>query len=226
MMGRAGAFLLVLAALPVAGASDAALPSQPSPRERVAKVACYPPAKGGYGVRRAFRCSRIEKMKLVRKGVWWVQLRRPPVYCYEVHLDRSSGDSRDVPGVGSVDEVRCPASAYAYEGKPDLRVTMRGFTTESRHRKYGFVSLTAVGPRRTRVVVEANGDVAWLSFAACGKASSRRDHKLSEFYSFRSTTFVRLSLQDLTATRHSAYFDAGGAHGGVPIGCADLVPSR
>jgi hypothetical protein len=225
MIGRAAAFLLVLAALPISGPSDAALPSQPSPRERVAKVACYPPAPG-YGVRRAFRCSRIEKMKLVRKGVWWVQLRRPPVYCYEVHLGGSGGDGRnDVPGVGYVDEVRCPASAYADEGKPDLRAAIHGFTTESRHRKYGFVSLTAVGPRRTRVVVEANGDVAWLSFAACGELPSRRSHTLSQFYSFRSTTLVRLSLRELTATPHSVIFDAGGAHGGVPIGCADLVPS-
>jgi hypothetical protein len=222
MIGRAAAFLLVLAALPISGSSDAALPSQPSPRERVAKVACYPPAPG-YGVRRAFRCSRIEKMKLVRTGVWWVQLRRPPVYCYEVSLGRE--DDPYVPGVGYVDEVRCPASAYAYEGKPDLRAAIHGFTTESRHRKYGFVSLTAVGSSRTRVVVEADGDVAWLSFAACGELASRRSHTLSQFYSFRSTTLVRLSLRELTAAPHSVVFDAGGAHGGVPIGCADLVPS-
>lgn len=223
MIERAGAFLLVLAALPVGGSSEAALPSQPSPRERVAKVACYPPA-AGYGVRRAARCSRIEKMKLLRNGVWWVQLRRPPVYCYEVHLGRV--EDPYVPGVGYVDEVRCPGSAYAEEGKPDLRVTIRGFTTESRHRKYGFVSLTGVGPRRTRLVVEANGDVALLSFAACGEPSSRRSHKLSEFYSLRSTTLVRLSLRELTATPHSVIFGSGGGHGGEPTGCADLVASR
>jgi hypothetical protein len=227
MIGRGAAFLLVLGALPAGfgGSSDPALASEPSPRERVAKVACYAPAPG-FGVRRVSRCSRIEKIRPVRKGVWWVQLRRPPVYCYVVHLGGSGGDGRnDVPGVGYVDEVRCPASAYADEGKPDLRVTMRGFTSESRHRKYGLVSLTAVGPGRTRVVVEANGDVALLSFAACGELSSRRSHQLSQFYSFRSTTLVRLSLQELTATPHSVIFDSGGAHGGVPIGCADLVPS-
>jgi hypothetical protein len=72
------------------------------------------------------------------------------------------------------------------------------------------------------VVVEANGDVAWLSFAACGELSSRRSHPLSQFYSYRSTTLVRFSLRELTATPQSVIFDAGGAHGGVPIGCADL----
>jgi hypothetical protein len=199
--------------------------SEQSPLERVAKVACYPPAPG-YGVRRASRCSRIEKIKQLRKGVWWVQLRRPPVYCFKVYLGSQNGDQADIPGVGHVKEVRCPASAYADEGKPALRVAIHGFTTESRHRTYGFVSLTAVGSRRTRVVVGANGDVAWLHFAACGERSSRRSHTLSQFYSYRSTTLVRLPLRELTATPHSVIFDSGGAHGGVPIGCADLVPSR
>jgi hypothetical protein len=197
--------------------------SEQSPRERVAKVACYPPAPG-YGVRRASRCSRIEKIKRLPSGVWWVQLRRPPVYCYEVHIGRV--EDPYVPGVGWVNEVRCPASAYADEGKPDLRLTIHGFTLESWHRKYGFVSLTAVGASRTRVVVEARGDVAWLSFAACRATSSRRSHTLSQFYSSRSTTLVRFPLRELTATPHSVIFDAGGAHGGVPLGCADLVPSR
>lgn len=192
-----------------------------SPRERVAKVACYPPAPG-YGVQEASRCSRIEKMRRRQNGVWWVQLRRPPVYCYEVHLGRV--EEPYIPEVGYVKEVRCPASAYAEEGKPDLRVTIYGFTTESRHRKRGFVSLTAVGPRRTRVVVEANGDVAWLHFGACGTVSSRRSHTLSQFYSYRSTTLVRWSLRELTTTPHSIIYDAGGAHGGVPIGCANLTP--
>jgi hypothetical protein len=199
--------------------------SEQSPRERVAKVACYVPAPG-YGVRPAARCSRIEKIKQLPNGVWWVQLRRPPVYCFKVYLGSRNGDPADIPGVGSVREVRCPADAYAEEGKPDLRVEIRGYTTESRHRRRGFVSLTAIGSRRTRVVVQANGDVAWLQFAACGEPSSRRSHTLSQFYSYRSTTLVRLSLRELTATPHSVVFDSGGAHGGVPIGCADLVPSR
>jgi hypothetical protein len=214
---------LVLVALRAGGSSDAALASEPSPRERVAKVACYEPAKGNYGLRRVSRCARIQKIERIRNDVWRVQLRRPPIYCYEVHLGPPSGDLRvDVPGVGYALEVRCPASAYADQRKPDVRVTIRGFAAESRHRKHGFVSLTAVGPRRTRVVVEADGDVAWLSAAACGKSSSKRPHKLAEFYSLRSTTLVPASLRSLTATPHSVTFDSGGAHGGEPIGCADL----
>ena len=176
--------LLVLSALPAGGSSAAALTSEPSPRERVAKVACYAPAPAGYGVRRVSRCAHA--------------------------------------GVGYGEEVRCPASAFARMRKPNLRVEIRGFTTESRHRKHGFVSLTAVGSSQTRVVVEAAGDVAWMTAAYCGEPSSGRPIKLAEFYSFRSTTLVRRSFRSLTTTPHAVYFDTGGAHGGVPIGCADL----
>ena len=66
MIGRTAAFLLVLAALPVGGSSDAAVPLQPSPRERVAKVACYAPAPGtaydeslgAHALRRSSSCGR------------------------------------------------------------------------------------------------------------------------------------------------------------------------
>jgi hypothetical protein len=192
-----------------------------SPRERVAKVACWVPALG-YGVRKASRCSRIETIKQLRKGVWWVQLRRPPVYCFKVYLGSRNGDQADIPGVGRVKEVRCPASAYARMRKPNLRVELRGL--ERGQGKNGFVSLTAVGPERTRVLVEANGDYAWLADAYCGEAYQRRPITLSGFYSFRSTTLVRFSLRSLIKTPHSVYFDSGGAHGGTPIGCANLTP--
>jgi hypothetical protein len=196
--------------------------SEQSPRERVAKVACWVPALG-YGVRRATRCSRIEKMKQLPSGVWWVQLRRPPVYCFKVYLGSRNGDQADIPGVGRVSEVRCPASAYARMRKPNLRVELRGL--ERGQGKNGFVSLTALGPERTRVLVEANGDYAWLADAYCGEAYQRRPITLSGFYSFRSTTLVRFSLRSLITTPHSVYFDSGGAHGGTPIGCANLTPS-
>jgi len=31
--------------------------------------------------------------------------------------------------------------------------------------------------------------------------------------------------RSLITTPHSVYFDSGGAHGGTPIGCANLTPS-
>ena len=133
--GRGAAFLVALVAASAGGSSDAALATEPSPRERVAKVACYEPEKGAWGLRQVSRCAGIQKIRRLPNGVWWVQLRRPPVYCYEVRLGYRSGDDRvDVPGVGLVLEVRCPASAYANEGKPDVRVLIRGFAPESRHR--------------------------------------------------------------------------------------------
>ena len=183
-----------------------------SPRRAAEIAACYRPARG-YGFERG-ACARVEKMELIEDEVWRLELRGPPLYCVEMHLDAYSGDARlDVADVGHLWETRCPATAYPPEPQPDLHTRLRpGQAT---------VSLTAVGRHRTRVLVEADADVAWIRRGTC-RSTGRSVARLDDFYSFRSVTAVRVPLRSLVDTPHALEIDAGGAHGGDPTGCADL----
>ena len=77
---------------------------------------------------------------------------------------------------------------------------------------------------QTRVVVKADMDVAWIRSGTCRKPSGK-SVTLEPFYSFRSLTLVRVPLRSLVSTPHVLYINAGGAHGGDPLGCANLNES-
>jgi hypothetical protein len=193
--------------------------TQPSPERAAAIVACRPP-QVGYGFESG-ACAAIEKLERVRPGVWRVQLRRPPVYCVSFHLDHYGGDANlDVDSVGELSEVRCPPSAYPNEPEADVRAPLRAPSGKPA----GVVSLTALGPNQTRVLVETDADWAWISRGRCPARSHTFD--LENVYSFRSETTLRVPLQSLLATPHSVLIDGGGAHGGDPLACADLSPPR
>jgi hypothetical protein len=213
-------------------------PTKQSPREVLMKVGCYEPRPDDWRLQTASPCARLEKVKHVRRNVWWAQLRGRFVYCLRVKMNVNMKSKPGYPGpdpaaifpgIGYVEEIGCPASAYADEPKPDVRVTLGGGDSESRllHRKYGIVELTSVGPRRTRVVVEAGMDRAWISPGTCDRPSRRgSSFSLSmDFFSFRAVTVLRVPLRELVNKPHALYTDAGGAHGGVPLGCANLGAS-
>jgi hypothetical protein len=197
-----------------------------SPRRAAELAACFEPAYG-YGFEEG-ECARLERVERVREGVWRLQLRRPPLYCVELaRLEGRPDDlQRDFDGVGRLTEVRCPASAYPREPRPDVQAPLRNYETGALSARPGSVSLTAVGPEQTRVLVEADVDTAWIAAGRCGSQSTGQRFQLEEFYSFRSVTLLRVPLRTLTATPHALYVDAGGGHGGTPIACADLSESR
>ena len=196
-------------------------PREPAPRRAAAIVACHPPHPG-YGFEEGL-CATVQKLERMRAGVWRVQLRLPPVYCVAIHLDRYSGDPNlDVESVGKLEEVRCPPAAYSGKRQVDVRADLRTHAGK----QYGTVSLTALGPNRTRVVVETDADWAWISRGSCPSPDGRHEFDLTDFYSFRSETTLPVPLQSLTATPHSLLVDGGGAHGGDPYACADLSSTR
>ena len=189
-------------------------------RRAAAIAACYPPQRG-YGFERG-SCSTVERLERVRAGVWQVQLRRPPVYCIRMHLGFYGGDRNlDVDEVGELAEVRCPPGAYSREAAADLEIPLR--STGPSGRRVGRVSLAAVTPTRTRVLVEDGADWAWISRGRCPRGTQHR-FDLQNFHSFRSETILPVPLRSLLATPHSVLTDGGGAHGGDPLACADLAP--
>ena len=190
------------------------------PRRAAQLAACYEPVDGWGLVEGA--CSRIETIERVRDGVWRLQLRHPPVYCVEVHLNDYLDDgSAIIEGVGRLTEEPCPASAYPAEPEPDVQATLRSTNPGSRT-SYGSVSLTAVSKGQTRVVVEADMDVAEIVSGKCGSQTTGQRFALNDFYSFRSVTELDVPLRTLTATPHALFVDSGGAHGGEFLACAEL----
>ena len=191
---------------------------QPPPisARRAAEIAsCYTPDEFGYGFERG-SCASIEKIERIGNDVWRIRLRLPPVYCVDAHLGEYRDDlSTDVEGLGWLEEVRCPAEAYPREREPDLVVSLRGVR--------GTVTLIDDGQRRTRVIVEANVDVGWIRHGTCRNPAGGRRLDLDQFYSFRSVTTLPVTVDSLTKIAHALEVDAGGAHGGDPIGCADLT---
>jgi hypothetical protein len=79
----------------------------------------------------------------------------------------------------------------------------------------------------TRVVINAALDYAWIKKGRCpaqfgSQLTAPPLLPLKPFYSFRSVTLFNTPLEPLLDTPHMLLVDAGGAHGGDPIGCADL----
>jgi hypothetical protein len=188
-------------------------------RAPVAIARCYAPQTLSYGFERD-GCAEVEHVEEVRPKVWRLHLRLPPVYCVEMRLGESTGDlNLDVQGVGSIEEVRCPPSAYPHTATPDLHVQLR----PSKKGPEGEAWVTAIDARHALVVVSANMDRAWIQRGGCSansKAPSAID--LHPFYSFRSETTIRVGLNALLRTPHALFVDSGGAHGGAPVACAQL----
>jgi hypothetical protein len=180
---------------------------------------CYVPETWGWGFIKATTCAKLIRTMQTGAKEWRLQLRLPPIYCVQLHLGRSTGDfSLDVPGVGSLDEVRCPTAVYGTQPRPDLRLRFSRWLGKSA----GTVSLTALGGTRTRLIVNANMDEAWIGIGTCRKHPHSRLFTLAPFYSFRSDTTIRVSLDSLLRTPHVVLVDAGGAHGGDPLACAAI----
>lgn len=223
------------------GRSSTSLP--PGVARALSVVRCYAPDNWGYGfVRVGARpddCPRLERVRRLQRNLWWLQIRDPHpllppkrvprggvVYCLTVHLGHWVGSGYlDVPGVGSLEELACPASAYPRRPEPDVRAPLRMYWNG---RASGSVALSAVAGARTEIVVSVRSmDVAMVETGTCARTSPhRRLVTLNQFYSFRSDTIVPLSLASLTATPHVVFVDGGGAHGGDPMGCAFLARQR
>jgi hypothetical protein len=153
----------------------------------------------------------------VDDNVWRVQLRLPPVYCVNIHLGDYLAEELVVENVGWLEEVRCPPSAYQPQPAPDIQLQIGGPGDER-----GTVQLTALGPGRTRVELNVNVDAAWIQRGHCDQFRGPSERTLERFWSFRSVTVVPVSLRALLASPHVVEVDAGGAHGGDPIGCAEI----
>jgi hypothetical protein len=95
------------------------------------------------------------------------------------------------------------------------------------------VTLTAAA-EWTRVVVTGGLDTAWIKHGRCpsdpmahgAELTATPRLRLHAFYSFRSSTLLAAPLSSLLRTPHMLLVDAGGAHGGNPIGCVDLHRSN
>lgn len=189
------------------------------PRRAAQLAACYEPVDGWGLVQGA--CSRIEAVERVSNGVWRLQLRHPPVYCVEVHLNDYLDDgSAIIEGVGRLTEEPCPAAAYTDEPKPDAKEALRHYDISGKARSQGgSVSLTANGPDKTRVVVEGVDGPSPRAFIEPGRCRSRQygfprmSFPLGRVYSFRSVTLVPVPLRTLTATPHAFYVTVAGGHG-------------
>ena len=189
-------------AFPLACGDFGSAPPKPPavpPRQAAAIAACHPPV-GGYGFARG-TCARLERMVRVRNRVWRLQLRGPPVYCVEMHLGAySQDDNVNVDRVGELREIRCPDSAYRGEPEPDVRVRLRGTASG---KLFGTVTLTAVGTRRTRVVVTEGAWSAHVRPGTCrGGGLQGNGTPLGVFYSGRSVTTLHASIRSLLSTPH------------------------
>jgi hypothetical protein len=200
----------------------------PTVSRAIEVVRCYLPAKWDFGFVESYdtsACAHVVKAHRTGRYEWQLQLRMPPVYCIDLHLHRSMGDARlDVSGVGSIEQVACPASAYPRRRAPDLRLKL-GDSSGHPTQTEGVVLLTAVDAKHTLVVVNADMDTAWISPGTCRVLNGLPLFRLEPFYSFRSETTILASLQTLVQTPHVLLVDRGGAHGGDPLGCVPIQRS-
>lgn len=183
-----------------------------------------PPQKWWFGFEPAKPCAILVSAKRLAAGEWKLQLRLPPVYCVRMHLGVYNGDALDIPGVGTLDETPCPNTAYPHEPQPDILLNLKEWGNVPA--REGTVALNALDEAHTRFLVHANMDKAWIAAGSCatGILGQRRvGLRLNPFYSFRSDTIVRLPLRSLLQKPHVVLVDVGGAHGGDPVGCADIV---
>ena len=167
--------------------------------------------------------ERASRNQQRRNGVWWVQLRRPPVYCFKGDRGSRTETRPTSQAPDASNEVRCPARPMrGCESDPPGRAPP---APARRPRKHGSVTLTAVGPEQRECSSWPTEISVPFGRTYCGEAYQRCPSTLSDSLPRRSTTLVRLSLRSPDNDAGLVDLDSGGAHGGTPIGCAELTPS-